>query len=702
MSINSMLRTSNSGLLASQAALRTISDNIANVNTPGYVRKAVQQSQQVVGGVGAGVRIDGVKRVTDQYLQLASLTAGSEQSRWSAVSDYLDRAQNLFGDPAGDSYFFSRLDTIYSSFATAANDPSSSLARSQAIANMEDFFSEADRVNTQITELAKTTDSKVAGDVARANDLLSQIQKLNLDIGRAKLSGADVTGSENVQSALVDELSTLMNVRVSARDYGGVNIRSQEGLELAGDGAATLTYERTDSTRGYISVTSAGSGLTRPMTVTSGEIRGLLELRDDRLPALSDQLGEFVSRAVEQLNAAHNDSAAYPPPTSLTGRNTGLDLPAAVTGFTGVSTIAVLSADGNTQRTVAIDFTASTMSVNGAAGTAFTPANFLASLNTALGASGSASFANGALTINAAGATAAGPNGLAIDEGTSAKAGRGFSHFLGLNDLVTSSVITSYETGLTATSAHGFTAGGQIDLRIADASGKPLRDISVTVGGATMTDLLTSLNSSTTGVGLYGQFVLDASGGMTFQGSGTPPANLSIMQDNTQRGPGGPSISELFGLGSKVRTARAGMFQVKAGIVGQPMTMGLAKLDLTTTGGVAALRPGDGQGAQALADAGDVATQFQAAGGLGAVSMTIARYAMEFGGSIGRDAASADDRKSSAGAVALEANARRQSVESVNLDEELVSLTTYQQAFNASARMIQAARDMYDVLLGMI
>ena len=49
-----------------------------------------------------------------------------------------------------------------------------------------------------------------------------------------------------------------------------------------------------------------------------------------------------------------------------------------------------------------------------------------------------------------------------------------------------------------------------------------------------------------------------------------------------------------------------------------------------------------------------------------------------------------------------EATARRQAVEGVNLDEELVNMTTYQQAFSASARMIQAAKDLYDVLLALV
>ena len=86
MSLGVALNTAASGLQAAQASLRAVSDNIANVNTPGYVRKKVNQEQQVVDGVGMGVKIDGVKRITDQYLQMASLTAVSESQRWGAVS----------------------------------------------------------------------------------------------------------------------------------------------------------------------------------------------------------------------------------------------------------------------------------------------------------------------------------------------------------------------------------------------------------------------------------------------------------------------------------------------------------------------------------------------------------------------------------------------------------------------------------------
>ncbi len=698
MSLGVALKTATTGLQAAQASLRAVSDNIANVNTPGYVRKAVNQEQQVVDGAGAGVKISGIRRITDQYLQVASLNAQSDTKRWSAVSQYLDNAQSLFGDPSADGFFFNRLDKVFGAFATLADDPSSTLLRSQALSNIEDFLSEADRINGQIVSLGATVDTQIGAGVERANSLLDEISRLNLEIKRASLVGADASGSENIQSQLLDELSGLMNVRTAQRPGGGVDVRTIEGVLIAGDGAAKLTYNVTATTPGYITAQPAGSSNQQPIQLSSGQLRGLMDLRDIELPKIYDQLGEFTSRAADQLNAAHNASAAFPPPTTLVGRDTGLDLTSAASGFTGTSTIAVVNAAGVMQRTVAINFTAGTLSVNGGAATAFTPATFQADLNTALAGVGSASFAGGALTLSAAGGL-----GLAIDEGTSQKAGRGFSHFFGLNDVVKATGFTNYATGLQTTSAHGFTPGGQITLRLSTPDGRPERDVPITVpAGPLMSDLLNTLNNNATGVGLYGAFSLDANGVLTFAGSPPSNAELSILTDNTQRGVGGPSISQLFGLGTQARSTRAGRFDVAPSLLSDPTKLSVGKVDVTAAVGVVAVRPGDGRGALGVAGSGNIPVLFQAAGALGQVTMTVSRYASEFGGAVGRGAAAAETRQASAEAVAIEATNRRQSVEGVNLDEELVNLTTYQQAFSASARMIQAASELFDTLLSIV
>ena len=702
MSLNSIMNTASSGMMAAQTGLRVVSDNIANVNTKGYVRKTIAQSNLISNGMGVGVSIDAIKRATDRFLQSASLNAVSDSGRASALSDAMNTAQNLFGDPSGDNSFFGKLDDIFSAFSKASDDPSSSLLRTQALTRVDDFLGESSRITATLSSLGKDADNRIVSDVERVNDLLQQINTLNTDITRAKVSGSDGTGSENVQSGLIDELSTLMNIQVSQRANGGVIVRSTEGLSLAGDGAAVVSYQKSSTATGFLQVIQAnGSDTPVALNISSGEIKGLLDLRNTELPALSDQLGEFVTRASEELNRASNAASSVPAPASLTGRNTGLDEATALDHFTGKTTIAITDSSGVIQRKVEIDFDLGTMTVNGAAGPSFTNTDFIAQLNTALGGQGTASFGNGALALSANGA---GGVVVADDPTTpSNKTGKGFSHFFGLNDIVQNKGFSPYETGLTASDPHGFTPGDAITLRLTDTDGGRIRDVNVAVpAGATMQDLMDSLNARNGGVGLYGTFALDAKGAMNFTSYPGSTVSLSVASDDTKRGLGGPSITQLFGVGPTERSTRGERFVVNPAMDQNPARLPFAKLNLSAAPGVIALAVGDGRGALALAKAGDNSADFAAVGGASAVKTSLLRYAADFGGSIARKAAAAESRKDAADAVAIEVDTQRQAQEGVNLDEELINLTTYQQAFNASARLIQATKDMFDVLTNIV
>jgi flagellar hook-associated protein 1 FlgK len=708
MSLNSILNIATSGMMAAQTGLRVTSDNVANINTAGYVRKTISQSNLVSNGMGVGVNIDAIKRATDKFMAAASLNGASDSGRATAIATAMDNAQKLFGDPSAKTNYFATLDDVYAAFSMAVDDPSSTLLRSSAVTKVEDFLSESKRITASLSSQITDTDNRIGADVSRVNDLLKQIDSLNVDITRAKMAGADGTGSENVQSGLIDELSTYMNIQVSDRANGGVTVRSAEGVSLAGTGPAVLTYNQSGPANGFLTVVTANSGgQVSPFYVSNGELQGLLELRNQELPNLSDQLGEFVTRAAEELNRASNASSSVPAPSSMTGKDTGLDANTAFANFTGKTTIAITNAAGAIVQRVDVDFGpgpgAGTMTVNGAAGPAFTNTNFLTQLNTALGGTATAAFTNGALSLN----TTTSTNGIAIvDDATtpSTKAGKGFSQFFGLNDVIRSDGYSPYETGMVASDPSGFTPGQTITLRLTDTDGSRIRDIQVAIptGTGTMQETIDALNSRNSGVGLYGSFSLGSKGELSFTANTATPVSLSVVQDSTQRGVSGPSLSQLFGVGMSERSTRGGLFKVDPAMAADPSKLPFAKLDLTVAAGTPALAVGDGRGALAMAKAGDAVTSFAGAGDTAGSRKSVLTYGADFSGSIARKAAAATSRKEASESVQTEVDAQRQSQEGVNLDEELVNLTTYQQAFNASARLIQATKDMYDVLVGIV
>lgn len=704
MSLNAILNIATSGMQTAQTQLRVVSDNVSNVNTPGYVRKVADQNPLSTMGVGSGVEVARIRLATDRFLQAAAMNAGAEAGRQGVRYELYDRIQSLFGDPGGDSGFFSQIDGLFSTFAAAAENAGSPSQRQSAIFATQAAFDEARRIATQIQSVREDADGRIQSAVERANGLLEQIEALNKEIARATVSGGDATGAESAQGRLLTELSQIMDIRTQVRSVGGVTVRTAGGALLAGDGHATLEYKRagavnTETAFNEIWLNEPG-GLKRQLmdTVTSGEIKGLLELRDVDAPQAAERLGELMTRLADELNRAHNASSAVPAPQTLTGRNVGQSLESAIAGFSGQTTIAVVNAQGVIQARADIIFSGGTMTVNGAAAT---PADFLTVLNGQLGGAATASFVGGKLSI-----TAAGSNGVAVADGQPAsnKAGRGFSHYFGLNDLVSTDRPALYDLGLTTTSPHGFTAGETLTFRFTAETGAKLRDISVAIPpGGTVGDLLNALNSPASGVGQMGSFTLDpATGGVRFNAYGSPPPTMSVLEDRTTQVPSGVSLTELFGIGGGVRASRGDGFTVRGDISASPAKLALAQLDLNAATGVSALSAGDGRGGRGLADAGTVNALFGAAGGSSGGSMSVSRYAAELSGDIGGRASAAKGRRDNAIALAGEASARQVAQEGVNLNEELVLMTTYQQAFNASARLIQAASEMYDVLIGMV
>jgi flagellar hook-associated protein 1 FlgK len=706
MAIDSMMAAALSGLQTSQTALTTVSNNITNVNTPGYVREVVQQSPEVAAGVAAGVTIDDVQRVTNQFLENASRQATAASGSAAAIANLLNQAQAAFGDPSQAGAYLNQLSTVFSDFSAAANDPASSLPRSQVVDDLTSFLDSTQNVASTLGGLNTQADSQLSSDVGQVNQLLTQIAALNTNISSSGGTGIDISGLQDSQSQLIDQLSKLMTVSVATNADGSVVLRSSDGQLLVGFGdVGSLSYTPSVSGMGVVSITPGGSSTANTLQVGDGELQGLLNLRNNIIPGIQAQLSTFVSGAATTINAAHNANTAVPPPQTLTGRNTGLDLPTIVGDFTGTTNIAIVGANGDLTQQVGIDFTNDTLTVNGVAAGGFTPATFLASLNGALGGAGAATFSNGALSISA---SAAG-SGVAIsDDPTtpSQDGGEGFSQFFGLNDLISSNQITNFNTGLKATDNNGFTPGGIITFQIGSSTGSPIGNVAFTVpaGQPTMQDLITALNANTGGLGQFGSFSLSSAGALVFTPT-TPGATLSVTSDNTQRGAGGPSMTQLFGLGLAQQASVATAFQVRPDIAANPNNMALAQLDLAAAADTPpqpVVAIGDGSGGVALAKSANTQLSFAAAGNLPAMTTTITQYAANLGGDLGQRSSAADSADTAANALQSEAQTRLQSVEGVNLDQELVNLSTFQQAYSASARLIQASQNMVQTLLNMI
>lgn len=704
MSIQSIMGTGLSALFANQQALKAVSTNVANVNTVGYSRLDVNfVSRQATGGL-SGVSVE-VTRVANTYLAAAEMRGAADVSAADILAQFMDRAQGLLGDPSDSSSVFATLDPVFSSFGALAVDPASALRQSSALSDLKTLLTQLDTTAQEIAALRDESHARIISGIEEANSLMSGIARLNTSIQRATIGGVSATEAETEQQRMLDRLSEILDIRVQPRQLGGVEVRTSDGMLLVDIDAATLGLSSISNGEAYAGVVMMPPRSTTETAIdshlTGGELKGLLRARDKELVNLQLAFGEFAAGAAEALNAAHNTGTSVPAPTSLTGRNTGL-LATDQLNFTGVTNVAIVDAQGMVVRNLRIDFGAQQILDDQANVTTF--ANSIGDLQTALdsamGGDGQVSFANGQLSIEAS----VPGNGIAIREDTatpSSRAGRGFSHTFGLNDLVTQSSPLSYATGLSGTDLHGFTAGQTATFAMRDTDGTILRRIEFTVGaGATVATLRADLDAALQG---YAQTALSADGRLTLVPTGANVARVDVLQDATARGDTNMSMSQLFGFGESLPLQRARSLDIRDAIDSNPALLATALADLSgAAAGQRVLSPGDGRGALAVEAASTASRRFADAGGLTGQVTSISDYAARLAGHAGVRAEALEASKLAAQSVRDEVRARRMGEEGVNLDEELVKMTTYQQAYAAASRMIQAARDLYDITLNMV
>ncbi len=710
MSLTGIMNIATSGLGTAQNALKVTSDNISNVNTPGYIRKVANQHTVVYGGQGAGVASGPVALAADRFLEQATYKAQSASSAAQASYDLIDQVQTQFGDITDGNNLFNQMNSVMSSLAQAAESPTSSAGRQEVISNLNDFLAEGQRISDKVQQVRADADTRIDTDLKSVNDLLKNISQLNSTISAAKIQGQDITGSQTQQTQYLDQLSKLVDIRVTQNDNGGITVRTNSGLTLAGDGAATLSYTSTASVNATtvfnpITITTpAGEKRDLADNLASGEIKGLLDVRDKQSVAINDQLSQFMSSFTEQLNAAHNAASAVPAPATLTGKNTGATQDEMLNGMTGTTNLATVDASGNIVHQMAVDFTNNTWSLDGGASTgSFATSSFASDITSAFGGAATLSFTNGVMKFTAG----SGSTGVAIaDSATtpSSRFGQGFSQTFGLNDLISSKLPTNTSTGLTATSTSGFSTGttpDTVSFAVRNANGGTLSKIDVQLPSGDMTSVLTALNDTSLGLGRYGQFTLDpTNGALAFNGYGSPATTIGVGADSSSRYGYGPSFSQFFGLAGSPGNVASGL-SVNNTINANPANLSLATINLSATT-TPALVGGDGSGGQAMSDIASKTFTFPRAGlNSGGIS-TLTRYGSDLAGQVGNLAANAKTDQQSADALLTEATNRRSSTEGVNLDEELVNLTTYQQAYAASGRLVQAAKDMFDVLLNMV
>lgn len=327
MGLSQALSIAMAGLRANQAALSLVSSNVANAETPGYVRKSVSQVQTTSAGA-TSVLVTGVNRELDQYIQRQVLMETSGASYASARSGMLQRLQDVYGNPSSGTTLESVFNDLTNALQALSTSPDSPSARNVVINASQALAQQLNSTSQGIQNLRSDAESALNSSVQAANNAMQQIAAIN-----KQLMG--VAGNDAASASLLDqrdqyvvELSQLMDVRVVQGDSNQISIFTNSGVQLVGNGeAASLSFNQqgtvtpntlwsadpAKSNLGTIKLSFPQGGsidMIATNSIRSGAIAGYLELRDNTLVQAQAQIDQLAASLASSLSDKTTDGAS--------------------------------------------------------------------------------------------------------------------------------------------------------------------------------------------------------------------------------------------------------------------------------------------------------------------------------------------------------------------------------------------------------
>jgi len=331
-----------SGLSAYQRALATTSNNVANLQTEGYVRqRAVLASSGQDGGskisIGTGVRFAEVQRLYDRFAEENLQRAGSLLEAEAGLLKELQALQDAIGSSEVG------LHGAFQDFFDGAREleaaPASAGARAGFLAKAEGLAARFRGLAGTATNLDNGTRAQIDQAVRESNTRLSEIAALNKQLLRKGSASEQPMQLLDQRDNAIRELSNRLGVTAVISDNGTATLyagESASGVALVENGVArtiTASFDSYDLGKADFVLDAASRPVIIP-GIKSGQIGGLVGFRREGLGLAVNKLDDLAlsfGRAVNKLHRSGLDSAGRPgedlfyvgPKFSVDGRANG-------------------------------------------------------------------------------------------------------------------------------------------------------------------------------------------------------------------------------------------------------------------------------------------------------------------------------------------------------------------------------------------
>ena len=353
----SLMNVGVSSLTANQAALQTIGHNIANVNTKGYSRQTV--ALETVAGqnrgngyIGNGVSVATVMRNYSELLNKQSNAANAASAADAARSQSLKQMQDVFS--GGDSSLGSAISHMMNAFADLQTSPTDASARNVVLARMSELASRFRSASAALEEQDYTTKLQITNDVTQVNSLATQVATFNTQISRALASGHSPNDLLDQRDQVIREINQYVKTTQVEADDGSLNlfVGGSQPLVLGATSGQLSVSEATDYPGSgklalYFSQPGGEKVELSASMVAGGEVAGLLKFNNEDLAEARNLMGRMALAIGTELNTQNklgltlngqHGSDLFYLPTSMPGYSNipGYDLgaPSASVAFT--------------------------------------------------------------------------------------------------------------------------------------------------------------------------------------------------------------------------------------------------------------------------------------------------------------------------------------------------------------------------------
>ncbi|MHB1239329.1 MAG: flagellar hook-associated protein FlgK [Gammaproteobacteria bacterium] len=291
-----------SALLADQTLLNTVSQNIANVNTPSYSRQRVnltpQQAQFTGAGyIGSGVQVSGVQRVYDQFLNNQVVTNTSAQNQLQQLYQLSSQVDNLLG--TSGSGVTTAVQNFFNSVQDVANSPTSTATREALLGSGQSVVQTFNTLSAQLTSLDSGVNQNLTNAASNITSLAQGIAQLNQQIVNAQAAGQGVSPNDllDQRDALVTQLAQQVGVTTSTESNGALDVSIGSGQSLVvGLKAATLATvnNSVNPSQKDITLTFGSQSVVVTNQITGGQVGGMLQFRTNVLDPALNGLGRVA------------------------------------------------------------------------------------------------------------------------------------------------------------------------------------------------------------------------------------------------------------------------------------------------------------------------------------------------------------------------------------------------------------------------